>query len=142
LEIDRDGDFEYWINSEAPQNSNIFNNVAPGSHTITVNDPGGCGSYTENILVVGFPKFFTPNGDGANDHWNIEGISNLQDPEILIFDRFGKLLAQLDNQSSWNGIFNGNPLPSTDYWFKLTYLDVEGERTEAKYINNHFSLKR
>lgn len=142
LEIDKEGDFEYWIDNETPQSSNVFENVAPGAHTVTVNDPAGCGSATESIVVVGFPKFFTPNGDGANDNWNIEGISNLQDPEVLIFNRFGKLLAQLNDQSSWNGSLNGNPLPSTDYWFKLTYIDVEGERIEAKYINNHFSLKR
>ena len=142
LEIDKEGEFEFWLDDESPQSSNIFNNVSPGTHTVTVNDPAGCGSATESIIVVGFPKFFTPNGDGANDNWNIEGISNLQDPEVLIFDRFGKLLAQLDDQSSWNGMLNGNPLPSTDYWFKLTYIDTEGSRAEAKYINNHFSLKR
>lgn len=142
LEIDKDGEFEFWIDNETPQNSNVFRNIAPGAHTVTVNDPAGCGSATENIVVVGFPKFFTPNGDGANDYWIIEGISNLHNPEVLIFDRFGKLLAQLNDQSSWNGMLNGNPLPSADYWFKLTYIDVEGERAEAKYINNHFSLKR
>ena len=142
VEIDKEGEFEYWLDDGNVQNSNVFHNVAPGAHMVTVNDPMGCGSATENIVVVGFPKFFTPNGDGANDGWNIEGISTLQDPEVLIFDRFGKLLAQLDDQSSWNGKFNGKPLPSTDYWFKLTYIDVEGERTTAKYINNHFSLKR
>lgn len=142
VEIDKEGEFEYWLDNGALQNSAIFNNVAPGPHTVTVNDPGGCGSATENIVVVGFPKFFTPNGDGANDNWNILGITNLQDPEILIFDRFGKLLAQLDDQSSWNGMLDGNPLPATDYWFKLTYIDSQGSRTAAKYINNHFSLKR
>jgi len=142
VEIDKEGEFEYWLDNGVAQNSGIFNNVASGPHTVTVNDPGGCGSATENIVVVGFPKFFTPNGDGANDNWNIVGISNLQDPEVLIFDRFGKLLAQLDDQSSWNGMLDGNPLPSTDYWFKLTYIDSQGSRTSAKYINNHFSLKR
>lgn len=142
LEIDREGDFEYWLDDGSAQNSNVFNNVTPGTHTVTVYDPMGCGSATENIVVVGFPKFFTPNGDGLNDNWNIEGISSLQNPVVFIFDRFGKLLAQLNDQSAWNGTMNGRPLPSTDYWFKLTYLDIEGERTTAKYINNHFSLKR
>jgi len=142
LEIDKEGDFEYWMDDGSAQSSNIFNNVAPGAHSITVNDPGGCGSATENIVVVGFPKFFTPNGDGANDIWNIEGIETLQSPEVLIFDRFGKLLAQIDDESSWNGMLNGNPLPSTDYWFRLTYLDFDGERTTAKFVDNHFALKR
>lgn len=114
VEIDKEGEFEYWLDNGNAQSSNVFNNVAPGAHTVTVNDPAGCGSATENIVVVGFPKFFTPNGDGLNDNWNIEGISSLQNPEVLIFDRFGKLLAQLKDRSTWNGMLNGRPLPSTD----------------------------
>jgi len=64
VEIDKEGEFEYWIDNEPAQTTNTFKNVAPGAHTVTVNDPAGCGTASENIVVVGFPKFFTPNGDG------------------------------------------------------------------------------
>ena len=137
------GSFEYQIDNEAFQTSNIFTNVSPGIHTVTINDLNGCGSVTETITVVGFPSFFTPNGDGTNDYWHILGVSNLEDPMVYVYDRYGKLLKQLDESTlGWDGTFNGKELPSTDYWFKLTYTDSAGQRIEAKYINNHFSLKR
>jgi len=137
------GDWEYRLDDRSYQSSPIFKDVLPGTHSITVNDTRGCGSVTEQIVVVGFPKFFTPNGDNMHDYWQIAGVGNLQDPVVSIYDRFGKLLAQLTrNSQGWDGTFAGNPLPSSDYWFKLTYQDTNGQITEAKYINNHFSLKR
>ncbi|MCK0145153.1 T9SS type B sorting domain-containing protein [Arenibacter sp. F26102] len=140
---EREGDFEYRLDDGAYQSGNIFYNVLPGAHTITLNDLNGCGSATESIVVVGFPKFFTPNGDGANDVWNIVGISSLEEPMLFVYDRYGKLLKQLSqNSMGWDGTYNGVALPSGDYWFKLSFLDQNGQRTIAKYVNNHFSLKR
>ena len=134
---------EYQLDDGDFQASNVFTDVLPGAHTITVNDANGCGTVTEQVIVVGFPKFFTPNGDDRNDYWNIAGISELEDPIVQIFDRYGKFLKQLDKKDlGWDGRYNGNPLPSSDYWFKLSYTDVNGQRSVAKYINNHFSLKR
>ncbi|NNE75801.1 MAG: T9SS type B sorting domain-containing protein, partial [Pricia sp.] len=134
---------EYRLDNGEYQKGNKFYQVTPGIHTITVNDPKGCGNTTEEIVVVGFPKFFTPNGDGSNDFWHISGIENLSSPAVEIYNRFGKLLLQLDsNSSGWNGTVNGKPLPETDYWFKLTYEDEDGRTVAAKYVNNHFALKR
>ncbi|WP_299160712.1 T9SS type B sorting domain-containing protein [uncultured Eudoraea sp.] len=137
------GSFEYQLDNGVFQASNIFTNVPPGVHTVTINDLNGCGSVTETITVVGFPSFFTPNGDGTNDYWHILGVSNLEDPMVYVYDRYGKLLKQLDDSTlGWDGTFNGRELPSSDYWFKLTYTDIQGQRVEARYINNHFALKR
>lgn len=138
-----EGDWEYRLDNSPYQPSPIFNDVLPGTHLVTVNDLRGCGSVTEEIVVVGFPKFFTPNGDNMHDLWQIDGVGNLENPVVSIYDRFGKLLAQLTaNSAGWDGTFAGNRLPSSDYWFKLTYKDTNGQITEAKYINNHFSLRR
>ncbi len=140
---DMEGDWKYRLDQGEFRPGNTFSNVFPGMHTVTVNDPKGCGSVTEKIVIVGFPKFFTPNGDSSNDEWHIEGISNLENPEVFIYDRYGKLLQRLNDQSTgWDGTTNGKILPSSDYWFKLTYESIDGQRTTAKYINNHFSLKR
>ncbi len=140
---DSDGNWEYQIDNEEYQLNNIFENVSPGRHTITVNDPIGCGVVSEDIVVAGFSKFFTPNGDGMNDQWTIEGMSHLDNPVISIYDKYGKLLYQMnENSAGWDGTFNGSLMPASDYWFKLTYTDSNGQITEAKYINNHFSLKR
>ncbi len=139
-----DGDWEYQLDDSQFQTNNHFENVAPGMHRITVNDPAGCGSVSETIIAVGFPKYFTPNGDGANDQWYIVGAENLENPEVSIFNRYGKLLKQLKGNeiNGWDGTFNSKRMPGGDYWFKLTYTAPDGQRTTAKYVNNHFSLKR
>ncbi|MBT8320275.1 MAG: T9SS type B sorting domain-containing protein [Eudoraea sp.] len=137
------GNFQYQLDGGPEQVSNVFEGVSPGTHVVTVTDLLGCGSVSESITVVGFPKFFTPNGDGANDRWHIEGIATLESPVVVVFDRYGKLITQLDeNSAGWDGTFNGRELPSTDYWFRLTYTDTQGQRIEAKFLNNHFSLRR
>lgn len=140
---DREGDFEYSLDEGNYQSDNVFYEVLPGAHKLSMLDLNGCGTATENIVVVGYPKFFTPNGDGVNDSWHIVGMSSLEDPMVLVYDRYGKLIKQLSqNNLGWDGTYNGKSLPSDDYWFKLSYLDQDGQRTVAKYINNHFSLKR
>lgn len=138
------GEWEYQLDDAQFQAGNRFENVAPGPHRITVNDPGGCGSVSETIVVVGFPKYFTPNGDGTNDRWYIVGAENLENPEIAIFNRYGKLLKVLkgDEINGWDGMFNNKRMPGGDYWFRLSYTTPDGQRTTAKYVNNHFSLKR
>lgn len=138
-----EGNFEYRLDDGNYQSSNYFDDVLPGVHTVTITDLDGCGSITENIVVMGFANHFSPNGDGLNENWRVEHLLALNQPELSIYDRYGKLLATLDDiNQSWNGSFNGQLLPATDYWFKLSYLNDFGNRVEAKYIQNHFSLRR
>ena len=141
--VDGEGDYEYAINGGEFQDDPIFNDVPPGINTVTINDKYGCGT-TEPLefLVVGYPKFFTPNNDGANDTWNIKGIETLTNPLVYVFDRYGKLLAQLNANTDWDGTLNGKPLPSSDYWFRLKYDEQENGILVAKCTRANFSLKR
>ncbi len=140
---DTEGDWLYQLDELAPQTSNLFSNVTEGPHLVKLIDSRGCGTLTENILVAGFPKFFSPNGDMINDTWNITGISKLENPVVTIFDRYGKLLAQLDRENpTWDGTYNGLQMPATDYWFQISYTDSSGQSVTAEYINNHFALRR
>jgi gliding motility-associated-like protein len=138
-----DGTFEYALNDSPYQNSPVFKGVPPGSHQLHMRDSRGCGSLIETITVVGYYTFFTPNGDGLQDLWQIWGLEQLANPVVYIFDRYGKLLKQMDNTSAgWDGTFNGRQLPATDYWFRLEYEDIGGQRITARYLQTHFSLKR
>ncbi|MGO4918121.1 T9SS type B sorting domain-containing protein [Maribacter spongiicola] len=141
--VEGDGDYEYAINDGAFQDDAVFMNVPPGINTVVINDKNGCG-ITDPIefLVVGYPKFFTPNGDGINDDWNVEGIETLNNPVVYIFDRYGKLLKQLGANDSWDGNYNGQQMTSTDYWFRFEYGDMEDNLLVAKTRKTHFSLKR
>lgn len=142
--VNGNGDYEYAINGGEFQEDPIFNDVPPGINSVIINDTNGCGT-TEPIdfLVVGYPKFFTPNTDGYHDYWNILGIETLIDPVVHIFDRYGKLIKQLDATTiGWDGTFNGRPMPSSDYWFKMDYSRDEEGVVVARSLRTHFTLKR
>ncbi|MFZ4679261.1 MAG: choice-of-anchor L domain-containing protein [Flavobacterium sp.] len=132
--------FEYQLNNGPFQDSNVFDNVPSGIHSITVRDKNGCGSTTIKALVVNYPKYFTPNNDGYNDTWNIKDLSNQPSASIVIYDRYGKLLTQIrPSNSGWDGTYNGNPMPSDDYWFSVTYMD---ENKVNQEFRAHFAMKR
>ena len=142
--VQGNGSYEYAINGGEYQDSPVFEDVPPGQNTLVINDKNGCGTTNPiPFLVVGYPKFFTPNGDGIHDAWNILGIETLTDPVVFIFDRYGKLLKQLDETTvGWDGTFNGRPMPSSDYWFRLEYERDEGGVLVANTVRTHFSLVR
>lgn len=120
------------------QAENVFLNVAPGFHTIYVKDENGCPTAAADISVLGFPKFFTPNNDGHNDYWQVLGVSETSQPdaEIFIFNRYGKLLAQLNPKNvGWDGRYNGKNMPIDDYWYQVNLKN-------GKQYQGHFSLKR
>ena len=73
---------------------------------------------------------------------NIQGIETLTNPVVFIFDRYGKLLKQLAPNSVWDGTFNGQQMPSTDYWFRFEYGEIEEGLLVAKTRKTHFTLKR
>ncbi|NRB58528.1 MAG: T9SS type B sorting domain-containing protein [Winogradskyella sp.] len=133
------GDYLYQLNDLIPQESNVFNNVPIGYNTITITDINGCAQTTREVLVLDTPKHMTPNGDGDFDQWHIAGVETLPGTVIHIFDRFGKLLTVLKhNTPGWDGTYNGNKMPSGDYWY-IADVIKDGERFEIK---GHFALKR
>jgi len=112
------GNYLYTLDDGPPQESNIFENVTLGYHTITIIDLDGCADVTKEVVVIDAPKFVTPNNDGFFDSWHISGIETLPGSVIHIFDRYGKLITTLtSNSQGWDGTYNGHILPSTDYWF-------------------------
>ncbi|BAO74529.1 T9SS type B sorting domain-containing protein [Winogradskyella sp. PG-2] len=138
--VSGEGDYEYAIdNSNGPyQDSNVFEDIQPGLYTIYVRDKNNCGITEDLVSVIGFPKFFTPNNDGDFDFWQVYGINNQfqANSSIIIFDRQGKLLAELDPLGpGWDGTYNGAKMPTSDYWFKV---QLEDGRT----FTSHFTLKR
>ncbi|EKT4549919.1 T9SS type B sorting domain-containing protein [Flavobacterium psychrophilum] len=140
VNISGTGDYVYSIDEEfGPfQESNIFSNVTAGIHQIYVKDLNGCGTAPQEINVLGVPKYFTPNGDGIHDYWNVEGITATfnANTTITIFDRFGKLIKQISPlDQGWDGTDNGQKLPATDYWYTIQFEN-------GKNIKGNFSLKR
>ena len=135
-----EGDYEYALNdSNGPyQDSNYFENVPSGFHTVYVRDKIGCGIVEQVLSVRGFPKYFTPNADDIHDTWHVNGINNVfhQGTIVQIFNRYGKHITTLNNYAvGWDGTLNGSALASDDYWFVATF-------SNGKVYKGHFSLRR
>jgi gliding motility-associated-like protein len=130
----------YQLDDGPFQVSTVFEYVSLGTHSITVKDVNGCSEFTDDdVLVIGYPRFFTPNGDSHNDTWNIDGLKDQTASVIRIFDRYGKFLKEITPAGmGWDGMYNGQPMPGTDYWFVVDYADQNGLRI----FKSHFSLKR
>nr|WP_321223250.1 choice-of-anchor L domain-containing protein [uncultured Psychroserpens sp.] len=134
------GEFEYALDNvdSGYQTDNVFTNVTPGFHTVFVRDTNGCGFTEQVISVLGFPKYFTPNGDLFHERWQVYGVNSQfnQGTNIQIFNRYGKLLTQFSNESAgWDGTLNGQALPSDDYWFVVSLIN-------GRTFKGHFALKR
>ena len=134
------GTYEYSLDQIDWQTSPVFTNLENDIYTIYVRDINGCGEKnSEPMATISYPNYFTPNGDGYNDTWNIKGLTAEFEAKIYIFDRYGKLMKQIDAYGNgWDGKFNGKEVPSTDYWFRIEYKQG-GVQKEFK---SHFSLKR
>ncbi|MEX0289023.1 MAG: T9SS type B sorting domain-containing protein, partial [Flavobacteriaceae bacterium] len=138
VEVTGDGEYLYSLDAVNYQKSNLFDNVEPGFVTVYVKDVYECGITEKEIAVMGYPKFFTPNGDGVNDYWQLTGVENLvaSDAFIAIYDRYGAFVTQIrPDDIGWNGAANAQSLPASDYWFRINLKD-------GREFKGHFALKR
>ena len=135
------GIYEYQLDGGDWQSNALFEYVTGcQEHIVAVRDALGCSTIPEtSIMIMEFPKLFTPNGDGYNDTWNIKCLIDDPTAVVSIFDRYGKLIFQFKpSRTAWNGTFNGSMLAATDYWFVVKYTNDNG--VEAQY-RSHFSLR-
>jgi gliding motility-associated-like protein len=131
------GDYEYALNDSVYVDSNTFN-VVETENTLFVRDKNGCGEISIDFVALRIPDFFTPNADGFNDYWQIEGIRQNENDisTIYIFDRYGKLIFESSPQLiGWDGTYKGIPMPQQDYWYKI-------QLSSGRSITGHLTLKR
>lgn len=129
------GVWEYSLDGVHYQDSNTFTNLPIGTYHVTIRDKNGCGIVGEEVFLLNYPKFFTPNNDDYNDIWKVKFSQYEPRIKVEIYDRSGKLLKILDSTNSWDGTHNGQLMPSDDYWFVV-------HRANGKTHKGHFAMKR
>lgn len=129
--------YEFSIDGMLFTDSNLFSRIPSGQYTAFVREKNGCNLTQQDFSIFSISKYFTPNNDGFNDVWEIKEMKNFPNSRVEIFNRYGKLLKQLNyGNSGWNGTFNGLELPADDYWYVLNLGNGKPE------IKGHFSIKR
>jgi len=124
-----------------------------GDYVVYIIDADSC-LHSDTISVsLGFsagclniPELVTPDGDGHNDTWDIQGLNGFPDANVQVFNRWGNLVYTVSPYTQpWNGEANkgvsidgdGGKVPFGTYYYLIQLNDDEG--TEYKgYIELQF----
>jgi gliding motility-associated-like protein len=120
------GIYTYFLNGYNQGSSNVFQIYATGTYTVEVVDSFGCraeATIAMTFVDIEIPNFFTPNNDGQNDLWTPTNTAGFPDIEIYVHDRYGRKIVQFGANAGWDGKYNGNELPTGDYWYTISLGD-------------------
>ncbi|MEO1010964.1 MAG: T9SS type B sorting domain-containing protein [Bacteroidota bacterium] len=135
------GGYEFFFQGQSYGTDNVYTTNVSEIVEVRVVDQNGCVAVVsipfEFTGMLEIPNFFTPNGDNENDLWMIKGREFFPDIEVIIYDRYGRVVATLDQVQKWDGTYEGNPLPSGDYWYVVNQNDARSTR-----FVGHFTLFR
>lgn len=134
------GEYEYSIDGVNFSTDNKFKIYKTGTYTITVRDKNGCTDkkdYYIKYVDVCLDNYFTPAGS-TNTLWG-PGCTNIYNNlTFSIFDRYGRVIAKYHYGQKWDGKYNGEDLPSGDYWYVLKLND----ENDGREFVGHFTLYR
>ncbi|QED39067.1 T9SS type B sorting domain-containing protein [Antarcticibacterium arcticum] len=136
IETTVSGEFEYSLNGMDFQESNIFRNIRGGIYTAYVRDLSGCETNSLRFPHIVIQRHFSPNNDGYNDLFELKGVEYFNSSFIRIYNRYGSLIKSGNGVGfTWDGTFNGKPLPADDYWYEIFIEDL-------KLLKGNISLVR
>jgi gliding motility-associated-like protein len=131
-----------WSPGISLDDSTIQNPIAtPNVNTtyyVTVTSGPCSATDSVNVIIDGsnpdcgvVPSYnaFSPDGDGVNETWIIDAIFNHPDNTVTIFNRWGDKLVSFEDYDNvnivWDGLYNGQVLPSGTYFYVIEYLDIQ-----------------
>lgn len=135
-------DYTFYFNEEQTNQENVYRISATDTYTVRVVDQNGCeavASIDMEYIDLGIPDFFTPDGDEMNQTWAPQNIEAFPNVLTIIYDRYGRELYRMErNDDPWNGLYQGNQLPTGDYWYVIRLRE---ENDDREFIG-HFTLYR
>ncbi len=137
----------YEPNEDFFENSMVYVSIIPYNE-----DGNALGCTEERFTTETLPdqtKYgFSPNGDGINDFWSIDGIEDNPDNMVSIYNRWGDIVFQVQGYDNRSNVFDGtanektkmgaNELPSGTYFFNI---EVTGEHN-LKKLQGYLVIKR
>ncbi|WP_400078048.1 T9SS type B sorting domain-containing protein [Winogradskyella sp. R77965] len=134
------GDYTFTMDGEDYGSENTYIINKTGTHVITVSDSSGCFATAQielEFIDICIPNWFTPNGDGEYDTWAPGCTENYPNLTFDIFDRYGRKVATYRVGEAWDGRYNGQELPTGDYW----YVVMTNDTIDREFVG-HFTLYR
>ena len=132
LDVSGDSPFSYdWSNDglgDFDDNEDQYD-LSPGSYQVIIIDNNGCidtiDVFIDNEISLFIPTGISPNSDGINDTWDIQGIESIDEYQVKILNRWGQVLYSSENNyTPWDGMYNGKIVPTSDYYYILEVVSV------------------
>lgn len=142
----------YELTNNLPSGTELFVSIVPYSGNLSAENCGSQSFFTvseepeeeEDLTQYGF----SPNGDGINDYWTIDGIEASPENTVSIYNRWGDMVFQVQGYDNRANAFDGtanektkmgaNELPSGTYFFNI---EVTGEHN-LKKLQGYLVIKR
>ena len=120
-----------------PQNDEFSTNY----HTVVTTGFGNnackveANVWVHNYKLVNIPNSFSPNGDGLNETWEINGLVRFPDTHVFIYNRWGEMIFQdkAGYNTPWDGSVNGARVPFGTYYY---VLDFRGSRDNIDFVTS------
>jgi gliding motility-associated-like protein len=92
------------------------------TYVLTATGEGNCTAsddmYVKILKPLEIPNAFSPNGDGQNDTWQIDHLTDYPGCTVEVFNRYGQsVYASKGYPKAWDGTMNGKPLPVATYYY-------------------------
>ena len=111
-----------------------------------------CKGAATQLTSIFIPQGFSPNGDGKNDNFVIQGVKPTEQVELIIFNRYGGVVyANQDYKNDWSGASNqgvkvigdGQGLSDGTYFYSITRsLRADGTKVDLKPIVRYITIMR
>tara|TARA_R110002012_G_scaffold99980_2_gene238467 strand:+ start:157461 stop:161270 length:3810 start_codon:yes stop_codon:yes gene_type:complete len=91
------------------------------------------------ILDIQISRLITPNGDGNNDNWRIEGLEKFPNNQVIVVDRWGteiyKSSGYNNNEVVWKGENrSGEMVPRGTYYYFVTVRNEQDVIQRKGYL--------
>ena len=126
----------YWLPDGQTTREIVVFDKDPGTYIYSVDVGGGC--YAEVMVEVihcdlTIPNIFTPNGDGVNDVFVIDGADNFPGSKLIVFNRWGQKVFESEDYNS-SGYWDGKNAPDGVYYYVFyERRRVKGEITFTEH---------
>lgn len=120
--------YEFSIDGQSWQSSNVLTNLKRGDVKIYVRDSYGCLPIITTITVPNFINAITPNGDGMNDVIDYSALRHKKNLTFKVFDRYGTMVYEAieANFYMWDGKSGNKKLNTDTYWYVMTWEEING----------------